>query len=65
VRVHAQQRWIDQGKVATSGGISAGIDISLHLVARLAGRELALRTAHCALRGRWNTPGATLECFSL
>jgi transcriptional regulator GlxA family with amidase domain len=45
VRVRAGQRWIDQGKVVTSGGISAGIDMSLHLVERLAGRELALRTA--------------------
>jgi transcriptional regulator GlxA family with amidase domain len=39
------RRWIDQGKVVTSGGISAGIDMSLYLVERLAGRELALRTA--------------------
>jgi transcriptional regulator GlxA family with amidase domain len=45
VRVRAEQRWIDQGEVVTSGGISAGIDMSLHLVERLAGRELALRTA--------------------
>lgn len=38
-------RWVDDGKVVTSGGISAGIDMSLHLVARLAGEELALATA--------------------
>jgi len=37
--------WIDCGKVVTSGGISAGIDMSLHLVERLAGRELAEATA--------------------
>ena len=40
------RRWIDNGRIVTSGGISAGIDMSLHLVERLAGRELALRTAH-------------------
>jgi transcriptional regulator GlxA family with amidase domain len=45
VRVCTARRWIDQGKVVTSGGISAGIDMSLYLVERLAGRELALRTA--------------------
>ncbi|MDO6384806.1 MULTISPECIES: DJ-1/PfpI family protein [unclassified Uliginosibacterium] len=39
------RRWVDQGRVVTSAGISAGIDMSLHLVERLAGRELALATA--------------------
>ena len=38
-------RWADDGAVVTSAGISAGIDMSLHLVERLAGRELAIRTA--------------------
>ncbi len=38
-------RWVDEGEIVTSGGISAGIDMSLHLVARLAGRELAVATA--------------------
>jgi transcriptional regulator GlxA family with amidase domain len=53
VRVHPERRWIDQGKVVTSGGISAGIDMALHLVERLAGRELALRTAR-QLDYRWS-----------
>lgn len=43
--VKAGVRWVDQGRIVTSGGISAGIDMSLHLVARLAGEALALRTA--------------------
>ena len=38
-------RWVDNGRTVTSAGISAGIDMSLHLVERLAGRELALATA--------------------
>lgn len=45
VRVRAARRWIDTGAVVTSAGISAGIDMSLHLVERLAGRALAERTA--------------------
>lgn len=45
VKVLPGRRWIDQGDVVTSGGISAGIDMSLHLVERLAGRELAVKTA--------------------
>ena len=38
-------RWVDTGPIVTSAGISAGIDMSLHLVERLAGRTLALQTA--------------------
>ncbi|MFM7294395.1 MAG: DJ-1/PfpI family protein [Burkholderiales bacterium] len=45
VNVINDRRWVDQGSVVTSGGISAGIDMSLHLVERLAGRALAMRTA--------------------
>lgn len=45
VRVREGLRWVDQGRIVTSAGIAAGIDMSLHLVARLQGRELALRTA--------------------
>jgi transcriptional regulator GlxA family with amidase domain len=45
VTVRAERRWVDCGEVVTSAGISAGIDMSLHLVERLAGRALAERTA--------------------
>ncbi|KQX95931.1 DJ-1/PfpI family protein [Variovorax sp. Root473] len=38
-------RWVDTGRIVSSAGISAGIDMSLHLVERLAGLELAERTA--------------------
>ena len=40
-------RWVEagNGRIVSSAGISAGIDMSLHLVERLAGRELAERTA--------------------
>ncbi|BBI99880.1 glutamine amidotransferase [Ferrigenium kumadai] len=43
--VRENRRWIDEGAVVTSAGISAGIDMCLHLVERLASRELALATA--------------------
>jgi len=39
------QRWVDEGKYITSGGISAGIDMSLHLVSKLTNFELAVKTA--------------------
>ncbi len=41
----AGQRFLDNGKVVVSAGIAAGIDMSLHVVERLLGRELAEETA--------------------
>ncbi|MDG3008323.1 DJ-1/PfpI family protein [Paludisphaera mucosa] len=38
-------RFVDNGKVVTSAGVSAGIDASLHVVERLLGPEGAARTA--------------------
>lgn len=46
VSVVENQRWIDAGQIVTSGGISAGIDMSLYLVARIVDHELAAKTAH-------------------
>lgn len=43
--VQESKRWVDEGSIITSGGISAGIDMSLHLVSRLHGSELAEKTA--------------------
>lgn len=45
VSVEEGVRWIDEGRFMTSAGIAAGIDMSLHLVGRLAGEELAKMTA--------------------
>jgi len=53
IDVVADRRWVDEGSVVTSGGISAGIDMSLHLVERLGGRDLALRTAR-QMEYRWD-----------
>jgi transcriptional regulator GlxA family with amidase domain len=38
-------RWVDDGDVLTSSGVSAGIDMTLALVARLEGRDRALAAA--------------------
>ncbi|MEM7504855.1 MAG: DJ-1/PfpI family protein [Pseudomonadota bacterium] len=40
-----EQRWVDAASVTTSAGISAGIDMSLHLVRTFADATLAERTA--------------------
>ena len=45
IPIRDDTRWVDTGEIVTSAGISAGLDMSLHLVARLEGEELAVRTA--------------------
>lgn len=45
VQVREGLRWVDAGAVVSSAGISAGIDMSLHLVRRLQSLALAQRTA--------------------
>ena len=45
ITVVRDQRFMDEGAVMTCGGISAGIDGSLHLVRRLLGDATAERTA--------------------
>jgi transcriptional regulator GlxA family with amidase domain len=39
------RRFVDNGRVITSAGIAAGIDMSLHVVAILLGKEAAEATA--------------------
>lgn len=52
LRVRPDVRWVDEGQWVSSGGISAGIDMSLHLVRRLGSAELAEATAH-QMEYRW------------
>ena len=44
--IHDDRRFVDNGKVVTSAGVSAGIDMSLHIVGRLCGEKAAAETAH-------------------
>ena len=39
------ERWVDNGKIITSAGVSAGIDMALHTVSRLLGKDFADQTA--------------------
>ena len=39
------RRWVDNGQFVSSAGLSAGIDMALHLVERMASRELSVRAA--------------------
>lgn len=44
VTIDHTKRFIDNGKIMTSGGISAGIDLSLHIVKKLCGEDTAQKT---------------------
>jgi transcriptional regulator GlxA family with amidase domain len=44
--------YVDQGNIVTSGGISAGIEMSLHLVERMLGTSAAVATAR-QMEYRW------------
>jgi len=43
--VHSDRRFVDNGRVICSAGIAAGIDMSLHVVRRLLGEDVARKTA--------------------
>src|ERR1044071_3784652 len=43
--VRENRRFVDNGKVVTAAGVSAGIDAALHVVDRLLGRDVAQKTA--------------------
>lgn len=44
-RVHAGRRFIDQGRIMTSAGIAAGMDLSLYVLALMCGTRVAEATA--------------------
>jgi transcriptional regulator GlxA family with amidase domain len=43
--IEEEERFVDNGRIILSAGISAGIDASLYAVAKLLGTEQALETA--------------------
>ncbi len=53
-RIRQGARIVDNGRVVLSSGVSAGIDMSLHMVARLLGEEQADETArYMEYEGDW------------
>ncbi len=45
IQVKRGARFVDDGNLASSGGLSSGIDLALHVVERYYGREVARKTA--------------------
>ncbi len=61
-RLCPTERYVDNGKIILSAGISAGIDMSLYVVARLLGNEQAAETAQHMQYDYWK--GADLPSTS-
>ena len=57
--VRSDVRFVDNGNVITTAGISAGIDGALHLVAKLKGLETAKKCAEYMEYDKWK-PGEGL-----
>jgi transcriptional regulator GlxA family with amidase domain len=63
-RVREGVRFLDNGRIVVSAGISAGIDMSLHIVERLLGQELAEETAGY-MEYHWDRNDPSLEDVGL
>lgn len=51
--ITADKRFIDNGKIMTAGGISAGIDLSLHIVKKIYGEAIVNKTVKYMEYGDW------------
>jgi transcriptional regulator GlxA family with amidase domain len=58
VKVKENCRFVDNGKIVTAAGVSAGIDGALHVVARIRGFEAAKKTARY-MEYKWEPDEAT------
>jgi len=64
VKVVHGRRFIDNAKVITTAGVSAGIDGALHLTARLLGLDVAMRTAQY-MEYHWSPEPYLLNSYPL
>jgi transcriptional regulator GlxA family with amidase domain len=52
-KVHKNTRFVDNGHIVTTAGVSAGIDGALHVVSRLFGEEKAKEAAYYMEYDKW------------
>jgi len=57
-------RWIDNGYVITTAGVSAGIDGALHFVARIKGNDAAEKTAHYMEYDKWDAENGIVDVIN-
>ncbi len=48
-----EERWVDNGRIILSAGVSAGIDMSLYVLSKLYGKEVANETARYIQYDYW------------
>jgi len=60
IRLQRGVRFVDEGNLASAGGLSSGIDLALHVVERYYGHEVATRAAYeMEYQGQgWTDPGS-------
>jgi len=44
-KISPEKRWVDNGKIVLSAGVSAEIDMSFYIVEKRQGKEIALEAA--------------------
>lgn len=57
-------RWVDNGNVITTAGVSAGIDGALHFVSRIKGIDAAKQVAHYMEYDKWNPENGVVDKHS-
>ena len=62
ITVLREQRFVDNGKVITSAGLSSGIDASLHLVSEVSGEEKA-RSVAMHIEYDWDPDGGFVRAL--
>ncbi|MBL8984065.1 MAG: DJ-1/PfpI family protein [Gemmatimonadetes bacterium] len=55
--IHEGARYVDNGSLVCSAGVSAGVDMSLHVIRRMHGDDIARETArYMEYEGLWDSP---------
>jgi transcriptional regulator GlxA family with amidase domain len=52
-KLFPEERWVDNGRITLSAGISAGIDMSLYVISKLLGKKAADETANYMQYDYW------------
>jgi transcriptional regulator GlxA family with amidase domain len=52
-KLFPEKRWVDNGRIILSAGVSAGIDMSLHVISKLLGKEAADENAQYIQYDYW------------
>lgn len=66
ITVLERVRFVDDGAIVSSAGVSAGIDMSLHVIERLCGRDAAASSARLMEYDYWNpTTEATSQAAAV